>query len=117
MLVVRLTHDAGAILPGLKQRLVRLLAEPYVGEILLEQGGFDVGILEPLRAAETADGGKAADLISDEMVEALYVVGDARRLQGPHRRLCRRRRRRSAAAAPPGRLPAGCRHAASLTGC
>ena len=77
MLVVRLTNDAGAILPGLKQRLVRLLAEAHVGEILLEQGGFDVGILKPLRAAETAAGDKATELITDEMVEALYVVGDA----------------------------------------
>ena len=75
MLVVRLTNDAGAMLPALRQRLVRLLCEPYVGEILLQQGGFDAGILEPLRAAAPTAG--AADLISDEMVEAFYVVGDA----------------------------------------
>src|SRR6266852_9332593 len=30
MLVVRLTNDLGQMLPGLKQRLVRLLEEPYV---------------------------------------------------------------------------------------
>ena len=77
MLVVRLTNDAGALIPGLKQRLVRLLSEPYVGEILLEQGGFDVGLLEPLRAAGSTNDSGATDLISDDMVEAFYVVGDA----------------------------------------
>ena len=77
MLVVRLTNDAGAIIPGLKQRLVRLLSEPYVGEILLRQGGFDVEILGPLRAAVSSADGGAVDFISEEMVEALYVVGDA----------------------------------------
>ena len=77
MLVVRLTNDAGAIIPGLKQRLLRLLAEPYVGEILLERGGFDVGLLKPLRAAQSSGDAGATELVSDEMVEAFYVVGDA----------------------------------------
>ena len=77
MLVVRLTNDAGAILPGLKQRLVRLLSEPYVGEILLERGGFDPDLLTPLRAAASRADAGATDLISDDMVEAFYLVGDA----------------------------------------
>ena len=77
MLVVRLTPDAGAIIPGLKQRLVRLLAEPHVGEILLAQGGFDVGILEPLRGAASRSDATAVELVSDDMVEAFYLVGDA----------------------------------------
>ena len=77
MLVVRLTPDAGAIVPGLKQRLVRLLAEPYVGEILLAQGGFDPGILEPLRGAASRADAAAVELVSDDMVEAFYLVGDA----------------------------------------
>ena len=77
MLVVRLTPDAGAIIPGLKQRLVRLLAEPYVGEILLAQGGFDPGILEPLRGAASRSDAAAVELVSDDMVEAFYLVGDA----------------------------------------
>ena len=77
MLVVRLTPDAGAIIPGLKQRLVRLLAEPYVGEILLAQGGFDPGILEPLRDAASRADAAAVELVSDDMVEAFYLVGDA----------------------------------------
>ena len=77
MLVVRLTPDAGAIIPGLKQRLVRLLAEPYVGEILLAQGGFDPGILGPLREAASRADAAAVELVSDDMVEAFYLVGDA----------------------------------------
>ena len=41
MLVIRLTDDPDSIRPTLKQRIVRLLDEPHVGEILLEKGGFD----------------------------------------------------------------------------
>ena len=77
MLVVRLTPDAGALLPGLKQRLVRLLAEPYVGEILLAQGGFDADILKPLRATASRPDADATELITDDMVEAFYLIGDA----------------------------------------
>ena len=80
MLTMRLTGDAGRIWPGLKRRIVRLLAEPQVGEILLEKGGFDPSILAPLRASEESDDGKyAATLISDDMVEAFYVVGHEER--------------------------------------
>jgi 5,10-methylenetetrahydromethanopterin reductase len=80
MLIVRLTDDPAEQWPSLKQRLVRLLAEPYVGDILLEKGGFDVGILPALRAAASEGGETAAmELISDDMVEALYVVGPASR--------------------------------------
>jgi 5,10-methylenetetrahydromethanopterin reductase len=82
MLVVRLTDDPAELWPSLKQRLVRLLAEPYVGEILLEKGGFDAGILPALRAA-AAEGRETAamELISDDLVEALYVVGSAAHCQ------------------------------------
>ena len=76
MLVVRLTDDPERLFPSLKQRLVRLLAEPYVGEILLEKGGFDVGLVKPIRAAE-ARKTDATALISTAMVEAFYLVGDA----------------------------------------
>jgi alkanesulfonate monooxygenase SsuD/methylene tetrahydromethanopterin reductase-like flavin-dependent oxidoreductase (luciferase family) len=49
-----------------------------VGEILLEQGGFDPGILPTLRQRAAAQGEAAAvDLISDAMVEAFYLVGSA----------------------------------------
>jgi len=80
MLVVRLTDDPGSIWPSLKQRIVRLLEERHVGEILLEKGGFDPSILEPLRAAAQKSGGQGAiDLVSDEMVDSFYLVGGASR--------------------------------------
>ena len=76
MLVVRPTDDPQALMPGLKKRLVRLLDEAYVGEILLDKGGFDPSILGPLRASYAADGGTAAvELIGDDMVEAFYILG------------------------------------------
>jgi 5,10-methylenetetrahydromethanopterin reductase len=82
MLVVRLTDDPDRLRPGLKQRIVRLLEEPYVGEILLEKGGFDPTMLPSLRASVAKDGGKdAVGLISNEMVDAFYVVGSAARCQ------------------------------------
>ncbi|MBI3300990.1 MAG: LLM class flavin-dependent oxidoreductase [Deltaproteobacteria bacterium] len=78
MLVVRLTDDPDSIRSSLKQRLVRLLAEPYVGEILVEKGGFDPSILEPLRASvEKDDGQQAVSLVSNDMVESFYLVGTA----------------------------------------
>ena len=78
MLVVRMTDDPASQWPSLKERLVRLLAEPYVGEILLEKGGFDPEILPSLRATSEADGERAAiDFISDAMVESFYLVGPA----------------------------------------
>ena len=78
MLVVRLTDDLGQMLPSLKQRLVRLLEEPYVGEILLDKGGFDPALLGPLRAA-AAQGrqAEAVHLVSEAMVEAFYLAGTA----------------------------------------
>ncbi len=80
MLVVRLTDDPSGMWMGLKERLVRLLAEAYVGEILLEQGGFDPGILPSLRQRAAAKGEAAAvDLISDAMVDAFFLVGPADR--------------------------------------
>lgn len=82
MLIVRLTDDPASMWLSLKQRLVRLLAEPYVGEILLEQGGFDPGILGPLRTSAAHDNGKAAlDLVRDEMVQSFYLVGNAAQCQ------------------------------------
>jgi 5,10-methylenetetrahydromethanopterin reductase len=78
MLVVRLTDDPGRLRRGLKERLVRLLAEPQVGEVLLDKGGFDSSILKPLRAlVEQNHDKEAVDLVTDEMVEAFYLVGPA----------------------------------------
>lgn len=76
MMVVRPTDDPQALMPGLKKRLVRLLDEAYVGEILLDKGGFDPSILGPLRASYAEDGRAAAvELIGDDMVEAFYLLG------------------------------------------
>ena len=80
MLVVRPTDAPAAIFDGLKERIVRLLAEPHVGEVLLESGGFDPSILGPLRAAAHCGGAEGQGLITDEMVEAFYLVGPAERL-------------------------------------
>lgn len=78
MLVVRLTDDPANLYPTLKQRLVRLLEEEHVGEILLDKGGFDPAILPALRATIKKDGEKAAvGFITDEMVNAFYLVGPA----------------------------------------
>ncbi len=80
MLVVRLTEDPEGVWSGLKQRIVRLLAEPQVGEILTERGGFDPSILGPLRdLAQKGDGQDAVNLVSDEMVDSFYVVGSPER--------------------------------------
>ena len=80
MLPVRLTDSPESIWSGLKHRVARLLAEPHVGEILLEKGGFDPSILGPLRALATRNGGNdAAGLVSDEMVDAFYLVGPVER--------------------------------------
>ena len=76
MLIMRQTDDPERLWPDLKRRIVRLLEEPRVGEILLEKGGFDTSILEPLRASVRQDrGASAVELISDEMVDAFYLVG------------------------------------------
>ena len=81
MPVVRPTEDPQTIWPSLKERIVRLLAEAHVGELLLEKGDFDPSILGPLRAS-AAEGrsSEAKDLITDEMVEAFYLVGPASRI-------------------------------------
>lgn len=80
MLVVRMTDDPEAMMPALKERLVRLLAEPYVGEILLEKGGFDTGILSPLRALAEKTGEKSAtQLITESMLESFYLLGTSAR--------------------------------------
>jgi 5,10-methylenetetrahydromethanopterin reductase len=75
MLVVRLTDDLDRLRPSLKQRLVRLLAEPHVGEILLDKGGFDRTLLGPLRTAAQRGSADAVSLVSDAMVEAFYLAG------------------------------------------
>ena len=76
MLVTRLTDDPQGMMSTLKKRIVRLLDEAYVGEILLEKGGFDPSILRPLRESYAKDEGKeAVGLITDEMIESFYLIG------------------------------------------
>lgn len=80
MLAVRPTDDPERLRASQKERIVRLLAEPPVGELLLEKGGFDPQVLGPLRATAQQDGhSAAARLVTDAMVEAFFVVGPARR--------------------------------------
>ena len=76
MLVMRMTDEPETLLPTLKKRIVRLLDEAYVGEILLGKGGFDPSILGPLRESYAKDEGKeAVGLITDEMVKSFYLIG------------------------------------------
>src|SRR5262249_43251933 len=78
MLVARLTDDRARMRASLKQRLERLLEEAHVGEILLDKGGFDLSILPALRETVKKDGERAAvHFITDEMVDAFYLVGSA----------------------------------------
>jgi 5,10-methylenetetrahydromethanopterin reductase len=79
MLVVRLTPDGGEVaLERLKRRIARLLAERHVGEILLDKGGFDPGILGPLRTSlARGEVERAAGLIGDDLVRSFYLLGNA----------------------------------------
>ena len=80
MLVVRLTDEPQALLPQLRERLARLVAEPNVGELLLARGGFDPALLGPLRRTLAAEGeGEAARYVSDEIAEAFTLLGPAER--------------------------------------
>lgn len=80
MLIVRLTDDPDAMLPSLRERVARLVAEPFTGEVLLGRGGFDTSILAPVRELVAAgDESGAACYVSDELAEACYLLGDAAR--------------------------------------
>ena len=80
MLIVRLTNDPEAMLPSLRERVARLIAEPFVGEVLLGQGGFDISILSRVRELVAAgDESGAARYVSDDLAEACYLLGDASR--------------------------------------
>ena len=76
MLVMRMTPNPEEVRQGLKQKLVRLYAEPHVGETLLETAGFDPGTAGRLRrlyADDDMDG--AVRLVTDNMVDSCYVIG------------------------------------------
>jgi 5,10-methylenetetrahydromethanopterin reductase len=78
MLIVRLTDDPDAMVPSLRERVARLIAEPYTGEALLEHGGFDPSILGPVRQhIEAGDEAGAAKYVSEELARACYLLGDA----------------------------------------
>ena len=80
MLIVRLTDDPDAMLPSLRERVARLIAEPFVGEALLGHGGFDTSILAPVRELVAArDESGAARYVSEELASACYLLGDADR--------------------------------------
>jgi 5,10-methylenetetrahydromethanopterin reductase len=82
MLVVRPGTDVTALRRAVRERVVRLLCEAHVGELLLETGGFDTGVLPRLRAAKAE--GRAADaaaLVSDAMIDAFYLLGSAAALR------------------------------------
>ena len=80
MLIVRLTDDPDAMLPSLRERVARLIAEPFVGEALLGHGGFDTSILAPVRELIAArDESGAARYVSEELAAACYLLGDADR--------------------------------------
>ncbi len=80
MLIVRLTDDPDAMLPALRERVARLIAEPHTGEVLLGQGGFDTSILAPVRELVAAGNeSAAARYVSDELAEACYLLGDPAR--------------------------------------
>ena len=80
MLVLRLTDDPAPLMPGLRRRVARLLAEPGMGPLLLGQGGLDVGVSERVKAADPAgESDGAAAGVPEDLVEKLYVIGDADR--------------------------------------
>ena len=80
MLIVRLTDDPDAMLPSLRERVARLIAEPFTGEALLGQGGFDTSILPSVRELVAAgDESGAARYVSEELAEACYLLGDVAR--------------------------------------
>jgi len=82
MLVVRAGPDAAALRPALRERVVRLLCEAHVGEILVATSGFGPEVLPPLRRAATEGRvGEAAALVSDAMIDAFYLLGPVPRLR------------------------------------
>jgi len=70
MLVVRLTDDPDSLRPTLKQRIVRLLEETYVGEILLGKVDSIPRFSTPTCFGRQDGDKEAVKFISDEMVDA-----------------------------------------------
>ena len=80
MSIVRLTDDPESLMPALRERIARLIAEPFTGETLLDRGGFDTSILQPVRESLAAgDEAAAGELVPEYLAEACYLLGDAAR--------------------------------------
>jgi 5,10-methylenetetrahydromethanopterin reductase len=81
MIVVREGGDPDRLHPALRARVVRLLCEPHVGQILLQTGGFDPGIATQVRS-RVANGrpAEAERLVTGAMIEAFYALGPPERL-------------------------------------
>ncbi len=77
MIVVRLTDDPGPLMPGLRRRVARLLAEPGMGHLLLGRAGLDTGIVDSIAALDAGGDPAAAALVPDDLVGRLYVIGSA----------------------------------------
>lgn len=76
VMVVRLNSEGNFGHKDLKRRLVSFLSTPNIGEIFLERGGFDPGILPLLRKAESSGNiDSGVHLISGTMVEEFYLLG------------------------------------------
>ena len=80
MMTVRLTDDPDALMHSLRERMARLIAEPYTGETLLSRGGFDTSILRPVRELlERGDESTAARYVPEYLADACCLLGDANR--------------------------------------
>ena len=80
MMIVRLTDDPESLFPSLRERVARLISEPYTGEALLGNGGFDTSILGPVRKLiDKGDEAGAAEYVPEDLAEACYLLGDAAR--------------------------------------
>ena len=79
----RAAHRGPAsILPQLRGRLAGIMAEPHVGELMVERGGVDLGDLDALRAADASgDRDAGGRLVSDDVAEACTLVGNAGRIR------------------------------------
>ena len=78
MIVVRLTDDPGPLMPGLRRRVARLLAEPGMGRLLLGRAGLDAGIADSIAALDAGgESEEAAALVPEELVGRMYVMGSA----------------------------------------
>ena len=78
MIVMRLTDDPDPLMPGLRQRVARLLAESGMAQLLLGPAGLDTGIADSIAGLDSAgESAEAAALVPDELVGRMYAIGSA----------------------------------------